>query len=281
MEITCPLCADASSPSTVWFRKDGCDIFSCPACTVRFRWPLPAASDVQALYGMEYFHDADGDLRGSGYLDYIADEPCHRRNARRRLRMLDALLSERKTLFDAGCAAGFFLREAVHDDWRAEGVDLSVEMSAYARTSLGLAVTTGAFTQTPIPPQSLDAVTMWDYLEHTRELLQELSHAHACLRTGGVLMLSTGDASSLVARFSGKRWHLLTPRHHFFYFTPLSIRRALERAGFSDITITHPGAAYSLRYLLHKLRLPFGSLVPRTWCVSVNLGDIMTVSARA
>ena len=34
------------------------------------------------------------------------------------------------------------------------------------------------------------------------------------------LALSTGDVGSLAARLSGSRWHLLTPRHHNYFFQP-------------------------------------------------------------
>ncbi len=282
MEImSCPLCGSGSASITQWMQKDGCELFRCAACTVGFRWPVPSASDVSKLYEAEYFNDSEGDLRGTGYLDYISDESCHRRNARRRLHALHLMMAGHGRLLDVGSAAGFFVDEASRNGWQAEGIDLSKEMSEYGRQKLALPIVHGAFLETNFAKGQFDAISMWDYLEHTREPLRELTHAHELLRSGGLLTLSTGDLSSFIARMSGKHWHLLTPRHHFFYFTLLSIRKTLEGAGFSDISITHPSAVYSLRYLLHKARIPFGKFVPRGWCIPLNLGDIMTVTARA
>jgi hypothetical protein len=134
---------------------------------------------------------------------------------------------------------------------------------------------------------------MWDYIEHSIDPLGDLRRAHDLLRTGGLLALSTGDVHSLVARASGSRWHLLTPRHHNFFFSARNLRLACERAGFEVVSVRHPGSRYSLRYLTYKLRsvLPESTLVRRVGdafsagargrlAVPVNLGDIVTVVAR-
>ena len=106
-------------------------------------------------------------------------------------------------------------------------------------------------------------------------------------------MLSTGNADSLVARLSGRRWHLLTPRHHNFFFTVRTLRRYLSQHGFEVEEIGHPSARYSFRYIVYKL----GTMAPRSRLVrgtgewmgrsrlgerslGFNLFDIVTVTAR-
>jgi hypothetical protein len=134
---------------------------------------------------------------------------------------------------------------------------------------------------------------MWDYIEHATDPLGDLRHAHDLLRPGGVLALSTGDVRSLVGRVSGSRWHLLTPRHHNYFFAVGSLRLACERAGLEVLSARHPGNRYSLRYLTYKLRsmLPESRVVrwvgdafaesrAGRFAVPVNLGDIVTVVAR-
>jgi hypothetical protein len=113
-----------------------------------------------------------------------------------------------------------------------------------------------------------------------------------CLRPGGVLALSTGDAAPLAARLSGSRWHLLTPRHHNFFFTAATLSRLLGRSGFDVVTLDHRGSRYPLRYLVHKLRtlVPLRALDTLTGrlaqgrlgavALPVNLWDIVTVVAR-
>jgi hypothetical protein len=133
---------------------------------------------------------------------------------------------------------------------------------------------------------------MWDYLEHSLDPAADLTHARTLLRSGGVLALSTGDAATSVARLSGSRWHLLTPRHHNFFFTASTLARLLEQSGFVVLALDHRGSRYPQRYLVHKLRtlLPLRALDSLTGrladsrvgalTVPVNLRDIATVFAR-
>ena len=107
-----------------------------------------------------------------------------------------------------------------------------------------------------------------------------------------MLALSTGDVDSLAARISGRRWHLLTPRHHNYYFSPGTLRRLLGSVGYELVWIGHPGHRYTLRYLAHKGRTivdvaPLRGLSDRLDAarvgavrIPVNLCDIVTVVAR-
>jgi hypothetical protein len=92
----------------------------------------------------------------------------------------------------------------------------------------------------------------WDYIEHWIDPSGDVRAAGELLRTGGALALSTGDIGSLLARLSGRRWHLLTPRHHNFYFSVPTMRRLLERAGFTIDFMGHPSSPYSLSVLPAK-----------------------------
>jgi hypothetical protein len=140
--------------------------------------------------------------------------------------------------------------------------------------------------------ERLDAVTMWDYIEHSIDPRRDVETARERLRPGGVLALSTGDVGSLVARISGSRWHLLTPEHHNFYFDEATLRRLLADADFEVLEARRHASLYSLGHVVYKA----GSLVPleairssasrlgtsRLGAVGVplNLYDIVTVVAR-
>jgi len=135
-------------------------------------------------------------------------------------------------------------------------------------------------------------VTMWDYIEHSVDPADDITRCAALLRPNGLIALSTGDVDSAVARIFGRRWHLFTPRHHNFFFGERTVRRLLEGHGFDVLSISHPGARYSLSHVVHKLgamrpgtvsanvagRVD-GSVIGRL-AIPVNLFDIVTVFAR-
>jgi SAM-dependent methyltransferase len=289
---TCNVCGQLvpADAAPVW-HKDGFDIVKCPRCGLLFRRSLPTTEQLGEIYAETYFRRAEGDVGGQGYDDYLHEEELHRLNAGVRVRRLGTFVSPGR-LLDVGAAAGFFMDEARRVGWTVEGVDVSPEMSRWGRERLGLNLRTGTFARQDYSEGAYDGVTMWDYLEHSVDPVGDLVRARALLRPGGVLALSTGDAESLVARVSGRRWHLLTPRHHNFFFSTATLRRACDVARLEVLDTGHPGARYSLRYLTYKLRsmAPRSRLVRRTGeafersrtatvSVPVNLGDIVTLIA--
>jgi SAM-dependent methyltransferase len=290
--LHCRICGGAiDRRGDLRWMKDGYAIVECRTCGVLCRAAFPSDDELGDLYRDDYFFEAAGGLGGQGYADYLHEEPNHRATARARLTLLERYRVGGR-LLDVGCAAGFFVDEARHSGWEAEGLELSETMVRHAR-SLGAAVHQGSFAGAKLPEASFDAVTMWDYIEHSIDPVGDLSRAAALLRAGGIVTLSTGDAASLVARLTGSRWHLLTPRHHNFFFTPGAMDVALARAGLRPLSVTHPGGRYSAAYLSHKLRTLADVSVLRAasarisssragaTSISVNLFDIMTVVACA
>ena len=292
-DAICNVCATevtgAQAPRWV---KDGFDIVRCSGCGLVFRRELPTAAELREIYSEEYFRRPEDDADGQGYADYLSDEPLHRLNGSSRAKKLAALAAPGR-LFDVGAAAGFFMDEARKQGWDVAGVDVSPHMALWGRAQLGLDLRTGEFRSADLLAGSYDAVTMWDYIEHSADPCGDLAAARALLRPGGVLAISTGDVSSVVARLSGRRWHLLTPRHHNFFFSTATLSRACRRAGFDVVSTGHPPARYSLGYLAFKLRTmaPGAGIVgrvgdavgrSRAGCVvvPVNLWDIVTLIAR-
>src|SRR5438045_3277427 len=82
----------------------------------------------------------------------------------------------------------------------------------------GLEFSEQPFTELPAEPGSLDAVVLWDVIEHLPNPRETLEAAGAWLRPGGVVAISTGDVDSLSARLHGRDWSLMTPPWHQFYF---------------------------------------------------------------
>ena len=290
-ESTCNVCTTTFSTAVAQlFVKDGHSIVRCPTCGLAFRSTLPSRDELDEIYGAAYFGGREADGGRDGYLDYLADEDVHRVNARRRLELLSGF-GEPGALLDVGCAAGFFVDEALRHGWDARGIDVSAAMVDWARRHTAADVRLGTFDDAPFEREE-SCITMWDYIEHALDPHSDISEAFDRLRPGGILALSTGDANAALARLSLKHWHLMTPHHHNYFFSERSIRRLLERSGFDVLSVRHRPSLFPLRYLAHKAcltlrlslidamarRLARSALGART--VPVNLWDVMTVVAR-
>jgi len=198
------------------------------------------------------------------------------------LRDLAAAGARDGRLLEIGCAYGFFLDEA-RASFRVSGVELAPEAVAACRTR-GLDVVQeadDAFYRSRAP---FDVVVMLDVIEHLQAPDEVLTTVHRHTRPGALMVISTGDFGSLAARLFGRRWRLMTPPQHLWFFTERSLKRLLEQRGFRVVRATRPWKlvplhliAYQLsRYLggqnsLRRVRIPGG--------VPVNLFDAMRVIA--
>ncbi len=293
MLSTCILCsATVDSDASLAWHKDGLDIVRCPVCGLVFRADPPDEDVLGEIYDEDYFRDQPDRASRHGYSDYLRDAPLHRANARRRLRQLAARIPKRGRLLDVGCAGGFFVDEAQRAGWEASGIDVSAAMVAWATDELGVSVTRGSFANPEVILPQFDAVTMWDYIEHSIDPRADFVKAHDHLTPGGVLALSTGDIGTLSARLTGSRWHLLTPEHHNVSYTTKTLSLLIESTGFADVEARHRASLYSIAHVLYKLETlaPLDAIrrgaarVGRSSVgasgVPLNLYDIVTIVAR-
>ena len=280
-DITCPLCA---AVACFFIRKNNCDIYACSACRLAFVYPVP---DPVGIYTQDYF---TGAARGFGYVNYNSDKEPMVPVFRKYLRFIEALAPKRAALLDVGAATGFFISIARQFGFEVRGVEISAYAAHQARQR-GLAVTTGTIADLPLS-ERFDVITMLDVLEHVGNPRQDVLRARDLLQERGVLVINTPDAGSLYARLMGRRWHLIVPPEHLYYFTRVALCALLEEAGFEVLYVSAIGKWFTLQYIFKTLHVWQGialwkglSQLCSTGPVShlalpINLHDNMFVIAR-
>jgi SAM-dependent methyltransferase len=183
--------------------------------------------------------------------DYLQEEAGQRATARAALTRLERHMA-RGRLLDLGCWTGFLLHEAGRRGWQTVGVEPSTFASAYARGRLGLDVRTADMFTAELEPGSFDAVVLGDVIEHLGNPGAALDRIGALMRAGGILMLTTPDAGSAVARLLRGRWWSVIPTH-VQYFTRRSLTTLLERHEFQPLEIRTAPKAFSVRYYLGRI----------------------------
>jgi SAM-dependent methyltransferase len=249
------------------------DLVECANCGLVY---APAATEDPGQFDDRYYHEG-------AYADYAQDREAIHRSAQSRLKLLERTVKGRR-LLDVGCAAGYFLEAARTRGWNVTGIELSPYSIQLARAH-GLEVFEASIL-TPPPLPLFDAVTMWDTIEHIQRPDIAVENVRRLLRPGGVLVISTGDRRSFVARALRRRWRLMSDSTHKFFFDQATLSAVLIDAGFQIVSISHEGKWVSTGMILHQLRLRPATVVrralgARAWnpAFYVNLRDVMTVVA--
>jgi len=142
------------------------------------------------------------------------------------------------SLLDVGCGEGDLLESAERRGWRIMGIEVSAAAAEAARQR-GLDVFTGTLRQAQLAPDTFDAVSLLDVVEHFENPVAELAEAHRILRPGGILVVETPNWNSVYRRVLGRWWAALQPRVHVVYFEERTLSAMLRRSGFEPVASVH------------------------------------------
>ena len=274
--LVCPACGEPR-PHRFLYVKNGCEIFRCGSCGLGRT--ESADFDPGAYYTQDYFSGQHAD----GYADYASAEPVLRREFAHTVSFIRRHCSGGR-LLELGCAYGFFLQEA-KPYFKVVGIELAEHAANHARRG-GLNVITGiADSPTLGRLGRMDVIVLLDVIEHLPNPRDTLALCVKHLNPGGIIVITTGDFGSLTAKLAGKRWRLMTPPQHLWFFTRESMRRLAGELDLSLESFAHPWKIVPASLIVFQLRRMFGlrpaapARSSRTG-VPVNLFDAMRVVLR-
>jgi SAM-dependent methyltransferase len=274
--VSCLVCGVSATAEPLYRIRDF-EIVRCTECGLG-RALTPPGFDPARIYTEAYFQGGQAD----GYANYQGSRGVLSADFRRVLRDLAAAGARDGRLLEIGCAYGFFL-DVARASFQVSGVELASPAVAACRARCLDVVQEAdeAFYRSRAP---FDAVVMLDVLEHLEAPGEVLRSIHCYTRPGAVLVVSTGDFGSLAARLLGRRWRLMTPPQHLWFFTELSLARLLRRHGFRVLRTSRPWKLVPIQLIAYQLARYLGG---QDWLrrahipggVSVNLFDAMRVIA--
>lgn len=242
---------------------------------------LPRGSELHALY------------RASGDDLYLAEQEGRRRTARRLLDVLGAHVPKGR-LLQVGCGYGLLLDEARRRGYEVEGVDLSVEAVRYASEQLGLPVREDALEDATAAAlaagERYEAILAVDVLEHLEDPPATLERMCALLAPAGVLLITTPDPSSFIARVTGERWWGFAPTHACL-MPRETLRGVLRGLGLVPVEELTAKQSFTLGYWLRcfgqrgdgplaRAIVGVAARLPRRLILTASLGDERILLAR-
>lgn len=149
---------------------------------------------------------------------------------------------------DYGCGNGWFAGQLSLMGFTVVGADISMSGIELAERHVPNAqFTTNTSSENLANLGPFDLITCIEVIAHCYTPSKDLGTMMACLKPGGMLVLSTpyhGYVKNLMMALTGNlEKHLDTSWSgaYVHFFTPRSISNLLARSGFSDIAITRAG----------------------------------------
>jgi len=281
----CPICD--SKRYIKKYKIMGYNLLQCCECGVILLEHGMDFSQIKRIYKKNYFNNINSLV---GYIDYFSIQKGLERTFENRLKTIQ-ILRNPTNLLDVGTSTGMFLKVCNAGGIKAQGIELSAEAVKYARNTLGVTVTHTSLEEF-VSNEKFDVITSWDVIEHIYSPNPFLGKVHELLNDGGYFVFTTGNIESLVAKISGKRWHLFNLPDHIFFYSEKTITRLLSKHKFKVIRISYPHSVYNLSYLLERfmktvLRMSNPKLIHnlaynqifKNLVIPFNLFDIMQVVA--
>ncbi len=246
---TCNVCK--SNETKIKFVKLGLKIWVCKNCNFVFVYPLPSIKTQKEYYekshknGLYKIHSDD-------------DIPVRIKLNKNRFDELSKY-QLKGNILDVGCASGFFLDVAAKNDLSTYGVELS-SVGVQKAMKNHQNIFNGTLKEANYSDSFFDVVTVFDIIEHVLDPNSTIKEINRITKTGGLIVITTPDIASWHAKILGKRWGMITPFEHLFYFSPNNMTILLDNNGFKILEIKKNYKIFTLDYLFKMSEFYFPKL---------------------
>lgn len=202
----------------------------CIHCGLIYQNPRPSINHLSNLYPSTY-PPFDPQQRSLGWISkklvkYGLEKRCN----------IVTRYKKRGRLLDLGCATGDFLHAmSSNPAWELFGVDTSRHAAEIARTKYHINVFVGSLEEALFPLEYFDVITIWEVLEHIYAPISTLEEINKILKPDGILVIRVPNFHSFDAKLFGKYWAGYDAPRHLYVFSPSTIERILNKAGFNII----------------------------------------------
>lgn len=212
-DVACPACSSANikrigdiNPAFVFAshqlseKLDGGSLYQCNHCALGFRFPTPPPKVLERLYR-------------TSSIEHWQYEPDSRVDWQRSRNWLEKQAG--RSILDIGCYDGAFLHY-LGNSWQAHGIELN-EQAIQRAKERGIDILAPDLYDLASIEQQFDAVVAFDVIEHVQNPADLLERMSAVTRSGGTIILATGNFDALSWKIMGSAyWYCTIPEHLVF-----------------------------------------------------------------
>ncbi|MEK7504311.1 MAG: class I SAM-dependent methyltransferase [Patescibacteria group bacterium] len=281
------------------------DVKSCHECGLFFLDPQPSKNVLKKHYPRQQYYSYKGKIKGlSGLIrqfrSYLIDKYYEPTILSRVFSFLVQSVPgipkrpDKKPwrVLDVGCGSGDTLIALKKLGWEVYGLEIDRNAIKLAKKRGLTNIKLGGYEKIEdFPDNYFDCIRLYHVIEHLPNPHHCLQLIYKKLKKGGEIVLGTPNAKSMVSKIFGIHWYNLDVPRHLFVFSPDTLSRLVDKAGFSQISVSFcsgDGLGRSIIYTINGIlkkeidtnhfTFLFLLLYPLEWILDkLKIGDIIIV----
>ncbi|MCF6223508.1 MAG: class I SAM-dependent methyltransferase [Flavobacteriaceae bacterium] len=196
--------------------------------------PKPSDGDLDKYYKSEAYishTDANTSLFDKVY------QTVKNYTIKRKVKLINALNSESKTILDIGCGTGDFLESCIKNGWNINGIEPNegARNLAVKKTEVSIYVDIEEILN--LNDVKFDVITMWHVLEHIPNLKEYIVILNKLLKPKGTLIIAVPNYKSYDATYYGRFWAAYDVPRHLWHFSQKSIKLLFNKINLQVVKI--------------------------------------------
>lgn len=149
-------------------------------------------------------------------------------NLKKKLKLIDSVTSESRSLLDVGCGTGGFLQIAQQNGWTVLGIEPNDQARHIAndKTNNSVLITEELF---KLKEKNFDVITLWHVLEHLPDMETQIAFFKNLLKPNGTLIIAVPNFKSFDAKHYKEFWAAYDVPRHLWHFSQTAMSKLVAK----------------------------------------------------
>lgn len=232
-------------------------IFSARRLPDRIHYRIVQCNNCKLLYSnpiIEYAKIAT--LYQKSFVSYDEQIENLRKTYGYYLKQLDKYSVVKKRLLEIGCGNGFFLKEALKQNYQeVYGVEPGKKSIAKANQSIRKYIIEGIFKPGLFQKNFFDVICCFQTFDHIPYPNMMLKECFKIIKKGGCMLFLNHDVESFFARLMGDKSPIIDIEHTYLYSRE-TIKKIFQKHNFKVLNVGNAFNIHNLDYWIHLSPIP-------------------------